>query len=122
MIPYIRLRNCVDRLLADAARNETIDPSNIIPKVALKMIGTEANILITERDSNEPDLYHGLFDLGLGFAKIGAFSLREIYGLASNEHMIITVEPIYTDHTLDYYRQCSEAEACHWNPNKTRLQ
>lgn|GEM_PF-1882558 len=78
-----------------------------IPSVAVRLIGTKAQWLISEKIAIEDDFYYGLADLGIGFPEIGVFSLREIHDIADKNRWMLSVTPIYEQYDLDYYLERS---------------
>ena len=56
-------------------------PTGTMPVVKLFNPGGAATWLISEIDPEDNDTCFGLADLGMGFAELGSFSLREIESL-----------------------------------------
>lgn len=76
-------QSILDQLAANGRKNQTRieaceDTIDFPPVVKLFTPDAGATWLLSETDPEDPDIAHGLCDLGLGFPEIGSVRLSEI--------------------------------------------
>lgn len=86
-----------------AAQGEDIDP---MPVVKLFTPDANATWLLTEVDVDDPDVYFGLCDLGVGCPELGTVSLAELQGVRGAVGMAVERDLWFKPkHPLSWYTQ-----------------
>ncbi len=86
-----------------AAQGEDIDP---LPVVKLFTPDTSATWLLTEADVDEPDLYFGLRDLGIGCPELAMVSFAELQEFRGATGMVVERDLRFVAHyPLSIYAQ-----------------
>lgn len=108
----ILTKNILDKLLANGRKQDevrgTVEEMDFHPVVKLFTPDAGCTWLLTELDSESPDIAFGLCDLGMGFPELGSVSLTELRSVRGQIGLPIERDKYFkASHPLSVYTRAA---------------